>query len=231
MAVRGDLPKPDLVIFADTGSEMPSTYRTIGALKEICDNAEIEFQIVQYGVLYEDYIEQEIIPTIGNSGCTDKYKIRPIRRYLRKHQDESGPKPWSEVWIGITTDEKRRMRESDVKWIKNKFPLIELNMSRDDCISWIKKYYPSIKVQKSGCFHCHFNRSKHWVDLKENHPHLFEIAKKMEQTAKSGRHKIKNGLYQNKSIDVFDYSHQLTDFGIEIYPVDFDCTSSGGCFL
>lgn len=238
MCIKGVLPKPDVVIFADTGSEMPSTYKTIETLSELCKETGIEFVTVtmgdydkKYSVLYEDYIEQEILPTIGNSSCTVNYKIRPIRKYLREHQDETGPKPWSEMWIGITNDEKRRARESDVAWVVNKFPLIELDMSREDCISWIEENYPELKVEKSGCFHCHFNTSNHWVNLKKNYSHLFDIAKEMEMAAKHGKHKYAVGLFQNKSIDIFDYSHQLTDFGLEIYPADIDCSSAGGCFI
>lgn len=231
MAVKGLIQKPDLVIFADTGSEMPSTIKTIGILQDLCHDAGIKFEIVQHGILYEDYMEKGLLPRIGNSSCTMKYKINPIRRYLRANQDETGPKPWSEVWIGITTDESHRARESDVQWIENKFPLIDLGYSRKDCIHWLNENYQDLKIEKSGCFHCHFNKSQHWVDLRENHPDLFKLSIDMENAAKDGQYGFRNGLYRNKTIRIFDYTHKLTDFGVEIKPVDIDCQTVGGCFL
>lgn len=231
LSIDGILEKPDVVIFSDTGSEMQSTYDTVDQVEKLCKENDIQFVRVQYGVLHEDYMEKQILPRIGNSSCTGNYKIRPIRAWLRKNQDESGDKPWSENWLGITTDESHRSRESDKKWIENKFPLIDLNMSRDDCNSYIKKNYPSLNVSKSGCFHCPYSSSKHWVSLKRDFPNLFEIAVEMEKTANQGMYNLKIGLFKGKSIDRFNYSHQLTDFGFEIDPVDFDCSVSGGCFL
>ena len=231
MALKGAFERPDVVVFADTGSEMPSTYSTVDQVEQLCVDDGLEFVRVQHGILYEDYIKQGILPRIGNSSCTGNYKINPIRRYLRANQCEDGPKPWSEVWIGITTDESRRMRESDVKWVKNRFPLIEANMSRDDCQTWINENYIGINPEKSGCFHCHFNKANHWGKLKRDHPELFAIALEMEESANKGQYEFRNGLYRNKTIKIFDYSHQLTDFGVEIYPGDVDCSTAGGCFV
>jgi len=231
MALEGRMERPDVVIFADTGSEMPSTYRTVAVVEKMCNDEGLQFVTVQKGTLYQDYMDNEIIPVIGNSSCTDNYKIQPIRRWVRANQVEFGPKPWSESWIGITTDERRRKRESDVKWCKNVFPLLDMDMSRQDCIDYITGSYPFLEVTKSGCFHCHYNNSKHWAKLRKNNPTLFDIAFEMEKIARYGQHKMTKGLFQGKSIGMFDYTHQLTDFGIEIYPEDIHCSSSGGCFI
>lgn len=231
LSIDGVLEKPDAVIFSDTGSEMKSTYDTVNSLEQLCKDHDINFVRVQMGVLHEDYIELNILPRIGNSSCTMNYKIRPIRKWLRKNQDESGIKPYSQLWLGITIDEERRARESDVQWVENRFPLLELNMTRDDCSNYIKEKYPNLNVSKSGCFHCPYSPKNHWVILRRDHPDLFSIALDMEKAANEGIYRLRLGLFKGKSIDIFNYSHQLSDFGFELDPVDFDCSSSGGCFL
>ena len=46
MAIDGLIPKPDYVIFADTGSEMESTYKTVKEIKKLCKKSEINFKTV-----------------------------------------------------------------------------------------------------------------------------------------------------------------------------------------
>ena len=43
-----------------------------------------------------------------------------------------------ETWIGISTDEIMRMKPSRDWWQKNRWPLIEKKMSRQDCLDWYK---------------------------------------------------------------------------------------------
>ena len=38
-----------------------------------------------------------------------------------------------EMWLGISTDEAIRMKDSRDRWITNRYPLIEVGMSRRDC--------------------------------------------------------------------------------------------------
>ncbi len=48
-------------------------------------------------------------------------------------------KKYVEQWIGKSTDEVQRMKPARDKYILNKHPLIEMNMSRQDCINYLKK--------------------------------------------------------------------------------------------
>ena len=231
MAFAG-LIKCDAIVFADTGSEMPHTYATIQQLSAMAADAGIPFFIVSnHGKkLHEEYMKNETLPMVGISSCTINFKISPIRRWLRANQDESGEKPWSTVLLGITTDEANRVRKSDLLWVENEFPLVDMGMSRQDCIKYLEDF-PELSVKKSGCFMCMYQPAKSWVNLKVNEPKLFDVAMMMEKIAREGKHELKAGLFGRQSIERFNFSHTLDDFGFQFDPVDFDCNASGGCFL
>ena len=38
------------------------------------------------------------------------------------------------MWLGISTDETIRMKNSRDRWIANRYPPIEADMSRRDCL-------------------------------------------------------------------------------------------------
>ena len=244
MMIEGLIEKADIVYFADTGSETPSTYSTIEKMKKRCEDASIEFQIVygspeqfEEGVsLHEYYMKKEKaphLPMIKNPQCTWKFKIAPIRRAVRKKIKELGldktPKPWAKCMLGITTDEKRRARKSDIKYVAHQFPLIEMDLSRRQCEEYLQKFN-DLNVSKSGCFCCPYMSVKGFNKLRIEEPDLFQICIDMEKSAHSKG--TKNGLIGGKSVQLVNHTHTLEDFGIQLYPEDIQCDSvEGGCFL
>ena len=240
MAIDGVIDRPDMVVFADTGSELPSTYETVGAIHALCDDAGIRFEIVENAFggetpgtydLHEWYLMHQRLPMVGQPRCTFNFKIYPVRRFVKSLVDQSMPKPWANSWLGITTDEAHRARQSEILWMDSTYPLLALEMSRDDCARYISKHYPDLAVSKSGCFCCPYQSAKKWIKLKVEHPDLFAISRSMEiEAAKNG---VKRGLWGARSIIAFDHDTRLTDFGFEMgQPLyeDFEC-DSGGCFL
>ena len=242
LAIDGKIKKPDLVIFANTGSELPSTYETVEAVSNLCSQNNIEFLTVygnpeefEEGVSLHEYYMQKpkppFLPMVRNPQCTFKFKIYPVRRAIKKHRlfDSTKKKPWANTWLGITTDESHRKRKSDVKWIETSFPLLELDMSRKQCIEYISNNYPELEVSKSGCFCCPYASPKKYVDLKIEHPSLFEICVQMEKSAKERGQT--SGLVAGKTIEAYNSTISLVDFGLKV-PEDYECSSSqGGCFL
>tara|TARA_R110000823_G_scaffold310644_3_gene435666 strand:+ start:260 stop:1039 length:780 start_codon:yes stop_codon:yes gene_type:complete len=241
MAIDGLIPKPDYVIFADTGSEMESTYKTVKEIKKLCKKSEINFKTVysNFGKgkvtgrwkLHEWYKEYSRLPMVGNPRCTFQFKIHPVRRFVKTLTDRSQPKPWASQSLGITTDEIKRMRPSELLWIQNDYPLIDRNMSRQDCIKYIDDHYPYLHVSKSGCFMCPYQSAKSWIRLKVEYPTLFDYAREMEISAKENG--VKRGLWGARSIEAFDHNVRLSDFGFEMGQPLYEDSScdSGGCFL
>jgi hypothetical protein len=177
MAENGFIEKPDLAIFSDTQDELPETYEWIENLK---NKTSIKIVTVTAGQLSESilngayYIE---IPFRGSEGglgmrqCTDRFKIRPLRNYLRTHFKKES----FEIWLGITTDEAHRMKDSPVKYCTNRYPLIENGFSRSNCESWLRKNGHPVPP-KSACFFCPFHRNSHWKQMK-NRPEWETIEK------------------------------------------------------
>ena len=229
------MPVPDWMIHSDTGAESEMTQETIARIGELCELKGVNFAITKNTninqPIHEYYLERGIIPMPKNAQCTMKFKIQPMNNFVQTLVDKSLPKPWVTMQIGITTDEAHRQRESDRKYIKNTYPLIELGISRRQCRNWMIENRPDIKVAKSGCFHCHYQGAKQWAKLRRENPELFEIARKMEEGAKANG--LRNwGLYRGKSISAFDHAGvTLEEWGFDMQPGDVDCRAEGGCFL
>lgn len=175
MAALGEIEKPDVAINADTGYESVLTYefarRWSGWLED-------------HGIKVVTVREENAPITINRSGgtiyipaftesknnasggmlrrqCTQRWKIAPMRRWIQANRDG---KP-VEQWLGISTDEWQRMKDSDVKYITNRWPLIEMRMSRINCIEWLQKR--GIEVPpKSACYFCPFHRTSEWRSVK-----------------------------------------------------------------
>lgn len=48
--------------------------------------------------------------------------------------------PVVEQWIGISRDEIMRVKPSRETWQVNRWPLIEMRMSRQDCLAWLRRH-------------------------------------------------------------------------------------------
>jgi 3'-phosphoadenosine 5'-phosphosulfate sulfotransferase (PAPS reductase)/FAD synthetase len=93
--------------------------------------------------------------------CTSDWKIAPMRRFIQAHRNGE----LVEQWIGISWDESQRMKDSDVKYITNRWPLIEKRMTRNDCIAWLKVHDLEVPP-RSACVFCPFHNTKEWQHIK-----------------------------------------------------------------
>ncbi|MDO9527626.1 MAG: hypothetical protein Q7J27_00530 [Syntrophales bacterium] len=195
MACKGELPKPDAAIFADTGWETAVTYMHLEWLKIEAGKHGIPVIVVDSGNLKDKLLESHnfigpcdkkrmgSIPfftkqTNGNVGmlrrqCTADHKIVPIKKQIRKmlglKPKQWAPKDCVEQWIGISTDEAQRMftRKRD-RMAVMRFPLLEWKpMSRMDCMKWLHENY-NIVVPKSSCVGCPYHSQNEWRNLSSN---------------------------------------------------------------
>ena len=117
----------DLVIFADTGSEMPETYEFIDKyVIPFCKKHKIHFETVYYTVsnkvagvkkghwvegervsIYDYYEYQKAVPSMIKRSCTDKFKISPIEKYIKQ---KWGDKNLPLRLIGIDAGESHRAK-------------------------------------------------------------------------------------------------------------------------
>lgn len=200
MSAEGLLEKIDYAIFADTGAEPKAVYDHLNKLiKEVAEPAGIEVRIVQQRNLTE-FIEERGTrapsiplfvknPETGKGGmlwrkCTPDYKIAPIKRETRKLLGASvnpetgriGMPPTgavAEQWIGISTDEFHRAKDSDVKYVKHRFPLLDVGWSRQTCINYLEARGWG-ETPKSACLYCPFHSNKEWRNIRDNYPEEWE---------------------------------------------------------
>jgi len=192
MSLKGDItPRPDAVIFADTGDEGKRTMDYLFFLESETNrlsNGQIAITRVGAGERLSDKIRSQVEGSgkgfiaapfftqkggMGRRQCTREFKIDPIQKKLREimgYQPRQRIPPLScEQWIGISTDEIVRATPARAPWIVNRFPLVEQRMSRGDCIAWLDKNgYPV--PPKSACIFCPYHSDAEWRDIKDNAP-------------------------------------------------------------
>ena len=238
MIEQGILEKPDLIIMADTKAEYPETEAHVETIaRPLAESLGIPFIIVVHEEgLIDGYIKQNSIPIAGFRSCTFNYKVRPIHDYLRTALGEAYTKgkPSVEVWIGISTDEARRevKRENqNPKWVLQTYPLLEKGYSRNDLIELINSSeYPM--PRKSGCYMCPYSGTKGFIKLKMSHPHLFEIARKMESNYLKHRPERRDGFISGLKLNDLAAMPSLFSFEqVESMINEQSECDSGGCFL
>ncbi len=151
---------PDCAIFADTGWEPPTIYEHLDWL---ADKLRFPLHVVDSGrslredakaLVNRNFLDMPVYlkgtdgsgDGMGRRQCTEHYKVRPIRRKIRRllglRKRQRIPSGTTvELWLGISTDEAIRMRTSRDRWIRNRYPLIESGMSRQDCLAWWEARY------------------------------------------------------------------------------------------
>lgn len=175
MAHHGEIAPFDAVIFADTQWERSATYENIERLILECGD-DVPFYRVTAGNIREEALTRSgriasmpafVLRDGGGSGqlprqCTRDYKIRVIRRKVRE-LGATAANP-VEMAIGISWDEPGRLHDSDVRYIRNIYPLIDLRMTRQDCARWLVEHgYPV--PPKSACVGCPFRSDREWRNL------------------------------------------------------------------
>ena len=191
---QGKIENPaECAVFADTGSEMPATLDHVYSTMVLYgkeNNIPIHTVKSENGPLHEYVMEgNAVIPMFGDRGgmimrrCTHRWKIQPVRRWLRAQGVKSAV-----VQLGISIDEVQRAKDSNVKWAQNRYPLIELRLSRQDCINTIKEAGLPVPP-RSACWMCPFRKHSEWTLMKDTDE--FRKAVDLEKTL--------DGLYLHPS--------------------------------
>lgn len=209
MAAAGEItPMPDCGIFADTQAEPRAVYEWLAWLEK-----QLPFPVVRVtrGNLEEDALNTNLRARVASPpwytikdgkigmlprACTREYKIEPITKKVRElaglAHGERTPKGVvrCSMWIGISTDEHQRVKPNRAGYIENRWPLIELGMTRDACLRWMEKRgFP--RPAKSACYFCPYHDDAMWRDMKLNQPEEFQRAVEFDDKI---RHKTIKGM-------------------------------------
>jgi 3'-phosphoadenosine 5'-phosphosulfate sulfotransferase (PAPS reductase)/FAD synthetase len=193
------------VVFCDTGTELPETYDYIRRFEAITGLEVRRIDALEFNAhsvdnkrnrnafdhtlkeLYGDFL-----PRPSMRWCTRELKIKPFEAYVGSDRAYS--------YIGIRVEENREgykqrttPKDSNGKPVvisekSNIIPvypfkedgldLHDVKMLLDDSGLGLPPYYNW--RSRSGCYFCFYQQIGEWQRLKENHPDLFEEAKKYE---------------------------------------------------
>ncbi len=80
------------------------------------------------------------------------------------------------------------MKPARDHWIKNRWPLIEKYMTRNDCLKWMDKKGYQLPP-RSSCSFCPYHSNHEWKRLKDQDPEAFieaiDFERKFQQTMKN----------------------------------------------
>ncbi len=166
-------------IFCDTEQELPETYEYLDRL-EVYLGKKIE-KLTYEGGGFEELLQARrgFLPSAQARWCTELLKIKPFEKYVGDDICYS--------YIGIRADEQHRKGYISTKPnIIAQYPFIEAEINKPDVFRMLEesglgipKYYEW--RSRSGCYFCFFQQRVEWVGLLENHPDLYEKAKKFEK--------------------------------------------------
>lgn len=234
MAAHGEItPMPDCAIFADTGAEPRAVYDHLEWLMS-GNVLPYPVHVVTAGNLRDDILARAdgsdrrlaAVPFFtknddGSQGrlprqCTKEYKLVPIKRKTRELLAAAETKR-AVTWIGISGDEAGRFRDSNVRYIENRHPLLSkvtekrhrpfspahpdgLWMTRADCLTWLDRNgYP--RPPKSACTFCPYHDGALWQDMKANDPDSWAEAVAVDEVVRRGGFAgIKNPIFVHRSM-------------------------------
>ncbi|ADL49615.1 MULTISPECIES: hypothetical protein [Micromonospora] len=204
LAAHGAIPGFDAAIFADTGWESAAVYRHLDRLTGIARQASIEVVRVSTGDIRADALDPghrfASMPlfTLGPNGergmarrqCTGEYKIKPIKAEVRRrlgypHPTRVPAGVWVEVAIGISLDEIGRARDSDVAYMRNVHPLLDLGWRRTDCLRFLAEHGLA-DTPKSSCVGCPFHDDGFWLAMREHSPQEWADAVAFDRAIRNG---------------------------------------------
>jgi hypothetical protein len=205
MAAHGEItPMPDCAIFADTGWEPDNVYRWLQWLEH-----QLPFPVLKTKRPGASLGEYAVDIAMGHRPrgslppyyldrpfgmlpiqCSKEFKTRPVQTLIREIiglvPKQRGPKTVEVTqWLGISLDESHRMKTCEMKFVENRYPLIEMRMSRTDCLRWMEeKGYPM--PPKSSCVFCPFKGDKQWMEMRDNEPYDWRLAVEFDAMIRKG---------------------------------------------
>jgi hypothetical protein len=231
MAALKETEPYDLLIHADTGWERSETYEFSDRWRKWL--ASLGQPVITVFDPSRDRVVERggpvFIPAFttdpqGKKGkllrqCTERWKIRPLRREVRAEMERRGIRRAAgvvELSLGITTDEFMRAKDSPIKYIQHRFPLLEQRLSRDDCSKWLVDHgLPS--PGKSACTFCPFHSQSVWREMASEGGFNWEQSVMVDKAVRDKRPGYK--LYVSDSRAPLD----------ELRPSEVSDTEDGSC--
>lgn len=258
LILQGDIPRPKhlLVLNADPGMENSGTYEYLEYMRDLCKLQNIEIHTVPGPNLYNDILALKdgkltrldnpsyfVKKPNGKVGrlrqcCTKAYKIIPMNQFLRNYiKDKYGiskyavlPKQSVHKWVGFAFDEIDRISESQQKYVRFVYPLVELRMKKDDCISYLNSKGLPIPP-RSVCNGCFANQLDYYKNMYENRPDDWQQAVNVDEAVRDWNNiGVKNPVYVSNTVTPLKDLPQL-EFKLDKQAEADFCSHPGYCFI
>lgn len=182
LIAKGVLPKPDVIVMADTSRENSSTWEYLGQhVQPFLFEHGLSVEIASHDLATVDLYSGNgdlLLPVFTSTGklrtyCSNEWKRRVVDRYLRAKGITDGVR-----WIGFAFDEKRRWTGmhgvTEGKWT-TVCPLVDLMINTAACLKIIESAglpHP----HHSACWMCPHKRNSEWRLIRDNYPSEWQQA-------------------------------------------------------
>lgn len=186
LIARGIIPRPDVIVMADTSRENPSTWEYLERhMTPFLAKHGLSVEIASHDLATVDLYDKHgltLMPVFTPTGktrsyCSNEWKRRVVDRYLRSKGVQSGTR-----WIGFGFDEKRRWSamhgNTEGKWTTI-CPLVDLMINTATCLKIIESAGLP-EPQNSACWMCPHKRNAEWRLLRDHYPKTFKDAIAMD---------------------------------------------------
>lgn len=194
--------KPDVIIFADTGAEMPHTNAHVLEMRVRAGRwwgLDI-VRVTPKTTIVEHCDKTAMLPSLayGRRSCSQKFKHEPMEKCLKEWAKENGATEIVKA-IGYGAEEGYRVNGKPTekqlcKGLREQYvyPLVEWQWRREDCVKAIK-CAGLTQPGKSSCYFCPGSKRSEVIALKQHYPELLERALEIEANSQK-RHRTKIGL-------------------------------------
>jgi hypothetical protein len=199
LIARGILPKPDVIVMADTGRENPSTWEYLEQhAGPFMRRHGMEIEIAPHSLATVDLYSGNgdlLLPVFTATGklrtyCSNEWKRRVVERHLRAKGIDGGTQ-----WIGFGFDEKRRWTgmhgKTEGKWTKV-CPLVDLMVNTAACLKIIESAGLP-QPHHSACWMCPHKRNAEWRLIRDHYPN--EWAKAVEIDREIRENDLQGGVF------------------------------------
>lgn len=184
----GALPKPDLIVMADTEREASNVFDYhFQHIKPLCDEMGVEFVVVAKS----DWTKNDICLDSNDETvltgfftefngrnpngelskqpgfCSSHWKVEPIRKYLNHRFGEKElTKRGVDFWIGMSFEVRSRVKYPLGKWQK-RYPLFEAEILREQAIQIVQNFGLP-EPPRSACWMCPNRQDEEWIWMRKN---------------------------------------------------------------
>jgi len=167
LVAQGKLPRPDYVIAADTGREMPTTWEYADThMRPLLAAVGLDLHIAPHDLATVDLYSGNadlLVPAYTDTGklptyCSNEWKQRVVRRYARQ---VLGCGTDMVNWIGFSLDEVKRIKGEEGR----RYPLIDLMLTKADCEHIITAAGLPLP-RKSRCWMCPHQHNAEWREVR-----------------------------------------------------------------